>query len=672
MHWRVILTCLLIVLANGQLSGFEKIKSYARFLSLKNFKGYDASHGNELWRGLLRDCANQSSFSCIQKNVYSYLDDTFEDRDNMTVFGGLVLTRNNLDYEACANSAKSLPDDDALSENLVEEKHEAREEGRSFAEEEGGRASEVEAEDEPASPLEEVTSALRGKAIKFLATRDYEIQLPEFFFEGSTVKISPREVDESGALVRLDFGQRGLSNEPRIFKKIKKFIQNKLLMSFLALLLIIKLIKVKFMFIIPFLFGIGTAKKLFLKLLLFFIPAFAHIFKLCSSYYTVQGTKYHHHHHQIAHHHHHVPVPVPVPAYHNHHDHPYHEEDFDGYDYAHPHIQYRKDMEELKEWGIEPYEDPYEETPGQQHHPPGVLPAPVPVPGRAPGHDSSHGAVPNPWSSSLRGSSASAYSASTYGIGQYAANAKPVRFSVYPTDKNLPAGVQAQNLAYAGYAPDSRLDIARRVVMQQLRTAGSPSPGVAPTISNPIFLQSTPSSMNTPFAEAHLRPNSYQSPVHSQNAAHVQSVPQSIPQQQQQHFAPPAGLRADQHRNAAQRRAEGVLSSSSSRSNGSTTYDDEFYGGILGRLDETFRQLKFVDEGCRERLVCSMYRNPSLYSPHSNLVSNELSRNPEELKRGVESSSSGQRFMRYLAAARFGQDGGDCSASYPCHIGSAQ
>lgn len=82
------------------------------------------------------------------------------------------------------------------------------------------------------------------------------------------------------------------------FYFVEKFLQNKLLTAFLALLLIIKLIKVKFMFIIPFLFGVGAAKKLFLKLVLFFIPAFAHIFKLCSSYYSSHA-KYHHHHHQV-------------------------------------------------------------------------------------------------------------------------------------------------------------------------------------------------------------------------------------------------------------------------------------------------------------------------------------------------------------------------------------
>lgn len=82
--------------------------------------------------------------------------------------------------------------------------------------------------EEHKSPLEEITSALREKAVKFLATRDYQVQLPDFFFEGSTVKISPREVDERGALIRVDFGERALESEGRIFfKKISKLRQFK-------------------------------------------------------------------------------------------------------------------------------------------------------------------------------------------------------------------------------------------------------------------------------------------------------------------------------------------------------------------------------------------------------------------------------------------------------------
>lgn len=53
---------------------------------------------------------------------------------------------------------------------------------------------------------------------------------------------------------------------------------------------------------------------------------------------------------------------------------------------------------------------------------------------------------------------------------------------------------------------------------------------------------------------------------------------------------------------------------------------DPFYSPILQRLDKVFNSLGIVDESCRERLVCSMYKNPVKYSPHSNYVSAELSR----------------------------------------------
>lgn len=59
------------------------------------------------------------------------------------------------------------------------------------------------------------------------------------------------------------------------------------------------------MFIAPILLGVGTAKKIILKVLLFLFPFLTHLFKLCSSYHKdYHQTKYHHHHHQIAHVHH--------------------------------------------------------------------------------------------------------------------------------------------------------------------------------------------------------------------------------------------------------------------------------------------------------------------------------------------------------------------------------
>jgi hypothetical protein len=71
------------------------------------------------------------------------------------------------------------------------------------------------------------------------------------------------------------------------------------MMAFFSIMMVVKLIKVKLMFLLPLLLGVGTAKKLFLKTLLFLFPAFAHIFKFCAFYHAAH-TKFHHHHHQVS------------------------------------------------------------------------------------------------------------------------------------------------------------------------------------------------------------------------------------------------------------------------------------------------------------------------------------------------------------------------------------
>ena len=53
---------------------------------------------------------------------------------------------------------------------------------------------------------------------------------------------------------------------------------------------------------------------------------------------------------------------------------------------------------------------------------------------------------------------------------------------------------------------------------------------------------------------------------------------------------------------------------------------DPFYGPILTKIDTIFAQLGVSEEACKERLLCSMYKNPTQYSPHSNFISAELSR----------------------------------------------
>ncbi|XP_011314402.1 uncharacterized protein Osi17 [Fopius arisanus] len=575
-------------------SSFSKIAGYAKYLAIGNLTASAA--GNELWSGILRDCRGKMSFSCLQKNAYSYLDNAFAERDNITVFSGLILRKNRLDYGACTKNCQ-----DDVDENIVDT-------GRRGRDQKHDRKASDPNENlytEKMSPLEEITSALRDKTVKFLATRNYELQLPEFFFDNSRITISPKEIDESGALVRIDFGKNGVEEEGRLFfKKIRKFIQNRLLMSFLALILIIKLIKVKFMFIIPFLFGVGTAKKIFLKLLLFLVPAFAHVFKLCSSYYSSHSKYHHHHHHQIAHHHHHVPVPVPVPAavpifdHHSHHP-SHHEEEFDGYDYAHPHIQLRKDMEELKEWGIDSFGEPYDNSNIRP-----VAPVP-PVPPALP----------------------PASYAPTFSAPQYSSPLKPNGLSYQEKPTNYPT--HGQLLAYNGYLDDHKFQ--RRVSSQ---TSSSPFPQVQLANS---YLQQTPISVSSSTSKSSPAPI---------NPVYVQ--PTSVTKTQR----------------VIQQVVAKNPSSSLGHASNLVLHDDTFYGPILQKLEEIFIQGGFVEESCRERLICSMYKNPSLYSPHSNLVSNVLSRDPRELKRsGTEAS---QRFHKYITAASFGQEGGDCIKTYTC------
>lgn len=54
--------------------------------------------GNELWDNLIRDCLKKPTFSCIQKNVYSYLDTTLN-QDDVNITSRLQLTRNQIEYE---------------------------------------------------------------------------------------------------------------------------------------------------------------------------------------------------------------------------------------------------------------------------------------------------------------------------------------------------------------------------------------------------------------------------------------------------------------------------------------------------------------------------------------------------------------------------------------------
>lgn len=54
---------------------------------------------------------------------------------------------------------------------------------------------------------------------------------------------------------------------------------------------------------------------------------------------------------------------------------------------------------------------------------------------------------------------------------------------------------------------------------------------------------------------------------------------------------------------------------------------DPFYGPIVAKIDSILQQYSgFLDDNCKEWLICNMYKDPTKYSPHSNFLSAELSR----------------------------------------------
>ncbi|CAK9795214.1 hypothetical protein ANTPLA_LOCUS285 [Anthophora plagiata] len=94
-----------------------------------------------------------------------------------------------------------------------------------------------------------------------------------------------------------------------------------------------------------------------------------------------------------------------------------------------------------------------------------------------------------------------------------------------------------------------------------------------------------------------------------------------------------------------------------------TNYDP-FYSPLLSRLDAVFSRLGHTTEGCREYAVCAMYRSPARYAPYSNLVSAQLSRELNELRRPSSDNPDVLRFFRYMKAAKDGQDGVKCEDTY--------
>lgn len=153
---------------------------------------------NNLWLTIVKNCEDKPSTDCLKDSIHGYLKETLEYQGDIQLMDYIKFTKNviaynklNLNHEESLNSKN----------NTVE----------------------VDVDDK--SPLEEISRSLKDDTRKFLMTHDLEVQLPETFFLGSSLKISPRSLDSTGVELKFEVIPKTIDNalgEGRTIKKISK------------------------------------------------------------------------------------------------------------------------------------------------------------------------------------------------------------------------------------------------------------------------------------------------------------------------------------------------------------------------------------------------------------------------------------------------------------------
>ncbi|XP_028128253.2 uncharacterized protein LOC114324586 [Diabrotica virgifera virgifera] len=678
--------------------------------------------GNDLWFGLVRDC-QEPTVSCIKNSIYNFLKNTFDyDRDlNFTSF--MKFSKNNIIYKTPINQSITT----GIENNFL-------------------------IGDE--SPFEEISRSLKDHSKKFLMTHDLELQLPDPFFLGATLKISPRNVDESGTMLNLQLIPKDLKRsigEGRILgnligKIIKKYITDRLLYALLAILVVIKLLAVNVIFFLPSMLGVVTAKKLIVKVLLFLFPALHHLFKLCE--YTPYGAKHHIHKHQIAHihqvaggyHHHkpHVEVYDEHPHHHGHgHEIDHHSHDYGhGHDHGHgyPEIDHYSEFAHKDDtnYGDDSYpaasyeNEVYHKDPDESDN--SLFGS---------GHSSKrpkHGGkkpmtateienmilraekealiknrlqkerqriheenlkLQDQLNTALKIQQKLKLHAAVATAKLKPGKKKPLHLLAPLIPPPLPSPVNQYPQNSFAEPPTYLPDVANSVHLTENSQPGEfaepPTNFVAPTsnfVAPPTsFIEPIPpikSSVLTPgilgaglpgetvqAVQSFLSQKSVQNqkgifPVYSVQQTEQFEVPEYTKKVNPQPVTEKQ-IVVHTQKVANSRKSDQLTPEEELYQAASITYDS-FYSPILEKIDGVLHSLGFVEEPCKERLICSMYKNPEKFSPHSNLISAELSRDPKELKKPTSTNAAVIRFYKYVQAARDGQDQRDCIRLYPSCI----
>lgn len=87
--------------------------------------------GNVLWDNILNQCTVKPTISCLQKNVYSYVDESLEAVSDINVSSAITFKKNNVDIKKFNKEANAIYLTGSKDEEVINE----FEKGRSFDEE---------------------------------------------------------------------------------------------------------------------------------------------------------------------------------------------------------------------------------------------------------------------------------------------------------------------------------------------------------------------------------------------------------------------------------------------------------------------------------------------------------------------------------------------------------
>lgn len=215
-------------------------------------KGFFTSTGNTLWDELYEKCGNRVSFYCVQNKLMNYINNTLD--SDLYITDGIYFVKNNhrlqvldsnsvFDYDNSTfrssrtgravdklvtitdnnieNTTEPFTEEPAEEEEFtnfiksvekVEKDLETSEnyEGttetpaNSTAQPDDAAAAddeEPESENLVIRSLNKVTDILYDKTTDYLSTHDLKLDLPQTFFGGSKVRISPRGFDSDGGII---------------------------------------------------------------------------------------------------------------------------------------------------------------------------------------------------------------------------------------------------------------------------------------------------------------------------------------------------------------------------------------------------------------------------------------------------------------------------------------